>query len=163
MKQRKMKKFFKGIRQIDWKSCVMGIILSIMILLAFNFLILPELNKSPFRRLQDAIDSCPYITAEYQANVFDCSNMAQMLDDWLEEKYGYESWMVEWRKMNPLESGHVMLLVNGQLVEPTRKSILGTLLHLAEEEDWSNQVTIFDEATQLPYYIESEWSYPKKW
>lgn len=161
--------------KIDWKSCAIGIILSFLVLMAFNLFVVPALNKSSLRRLQDDVSSCPYTSTEYQANIFDCSNMANMLDNWLESK-GYESWILIFSKINPLESGHSIIMANGQLFEPTTKTLriliggipimIGdTMFYPPNLTDgtYSNRVTIVDNPTQLPFYEESEWNYPKRW
>lgn len=161
MKKKKSRKFIKEIRKIDWKSCLIGIILSFFVLLSFNLFIVPEITKSPFRRLQDAIDACPYSCSEYQAGIFDCSNMANMLDDWLEQKYGYETYIVSWRSVNVIE-GHAMVIADGIFIEPTTKRICLTF-RTELYADLSTSVTIIDDAERLPYYSVEEWGYPKRW
>lgn len=117
--------------------------------------------ESSDAKLNKIIQLCPYSPEEYQANIFDCSNMANMLDAWL-EKEGYESWLVVWNTIDG-SSGHVVLLVNGRLVEPTTKMLRGTLMDLVQEGKYSNQPLIIDNPTQLSVYIENEWNYPKRW
>lgn len=161
-------------QKIDWKSCVVGIILSTLVLIALNLFVIPE-PKSSLKKMQDDVMSCPYFITEYQANIFDCSNMANMLDKWLESK-GYESWILIFSKINPLEGGHAIIMVYGQLFEPTTKTfrtLIGgipimmgdTMFYPPNLADgtYSNQITIVDDPTQLPFYQESEWSYPKRW
>lgn len=97
---------------------------------------------------------------EYEENIFDCSNMANMLDDWL-ELHGYESWIIRWTKVD-FSNGHAMVLVNGQLIEPTTKTVRVSLFDVADGT-YSRNVEIIDEPTQLDVYIESEWWYPKRW
>lgn len=160
-KTKRLKRIFKEIRKIDWKSCAIGIILSFLVLITFNLFIVPELNKSPLRRLQDAIDLCPYLTSEYQAGIFDCSNMANMLDDWLEQKYGYETCIVSWRSVNIIE-GHAMVIVNGQFIEPTTKRLCSSF-RTELYKDLSISVTIINDAERLPNYDLQEWGYPKRW
>jgi len=151
------------ITKIDFYTITIGIILAVLACLILSAFLIPALTwKDSLVNLKNVISKCPYSIMEYQENVFDCSNMGNMLDDWL-EYHGYESWIIRWSKINPLEAGHIMLLVDGHLVEPTQKCLKGSLMDLAQEGDWSNQLTIFDEPTQLSHYIESEWSYPKRW
>ena len=157
----KILKFSKEIRKVDWKSCFIGIILSVLILLTFNLIILPEVNKTWDRQLQDAINACPYSPEEYQINVFDCSNMANMLDDWLEQKYGYETYIVVWRSVDGV-SGHAMVIANGRFIEPTTKMIVYTF-RTELYADLSTSVTIIDDAERLPNYSLEEWGYPKRW
>ncbi len=48
------------------------------------------------QKLQLDIDNAPYNTSEYQEDIFDCSNMAALLHDWLETqtqtKWNVEVW-----------------------------------------------------------------------
>jgi len=146
------------------------VIIVSLITLLFNIFIAPmilnRMENANFRLARDIRD-CPYSPEEYQEGIFDCSNMANMLDDWLEMK-GHESWIVHWRKLDG-SAGHAMVLVNGKLVEPTRKILIESLIYFNGEPymvdgTYSNMVTIIDEPSQLGSgYIESEWIYPERW
>jgi len=115
--------------------------------------------------LEQAITSCPYSRSEYEKDVFDCSNMANMMDDWLEEEYGYETFIVSWRSVDII-GGHAMVIVNGRFVEPTTKSIVWTF-RTELYANLSTSVTIIDDAERLPNYGTEdwlrEWSYPDRW
>lgn len=154
-----MRKVFRVLKGINWKSCMLGIALGAMILLTFNLTLLP--SKDELRRLQDAINNCPYSPLEYKRGTFDCSNMANMLDDWLEQKYGYETYIASWRNINFVE-GHAMVIANGVFIEPTTKSICFTF-NTPLYEDLSTSVTIVEDAEQLPSYSTQEWGYPSRW
>jgi len=67
------------------------------------------LHKLNFReKLQRDVLSAPYNTSDYEINVFDCSNMASLLYDWLRLK-GYDVKFVVAMGSNWL--GHAWLLV----------------------------------------------------
>lgn len=153
--------------KINWNTTLMigvAILLAVLVSVSLNLLIVtPFVNSNDYlTKLRTIIQECPYSVDEYEEGVFDCSNMANMMDDWLEH-HGYECWIVRWRKANPLEAGHAMVLVNGQLVETTRKSICFSLSDMVRGE-YSRMVEIIDEPEQLgDSYIASEWWYPKRW
>lgn len=170
------KKFIKSLKKIDWKSIGIGILLATIILSTLNLCVFPELTKSELRRLQEAINACPYSCSEAKENLFDCSNMASMLLDWLEQKYGYESWIVIFSKIDR-SPGHCLVMALGHLIEPTTKTerrsleggqsrIEGELIfyepNLADGT-YSNNIRIISGAQRLTYGSIEEWQYPKRW
>lgn len=153
----------KDDEKVDLKMFGLAILLVLILTIGFNVFLIPMMTyKDSLLELERKINECPYSIEEYEENVFDCSNMASMLDDWL-ELYGYESWIVIWKKIDA-SPGHAMLLVNGHLVEPTTKMLRSSLMDMASEQKYSNQPMIIDEPFQLNFaYTETEWSYPKRW
>ncbi|NJD76317.1 MAG: hypothetical protein FIB08_04370 [Candidatus Methanoperedens sp.] len=81
------------------------------------------------QQLQLDIDNAPYNTSEYQEDVFDCSNMAALLHDWLETqtktKWNVEVWFG--CESSACREGHEWLEVIGKesnySVEVTSKRI----------------------------------------
>lgn len=154
------------LEKVNWKTIGLSIFLNVIILFSLSCIILPVMNKSWEQRLQEAILACPYSITEYRENVFDCSNMANMLDDWLEEKYGYETYIMIFQGENGV--GHTLVVANGRFIEPTSKSLIFTF----RKETYSNLlafgiIMIDDVERLIDFYGESlwmqEWSYPKRW
>ena len=100
------------------------------------------------------VKACPYNISEYERGVFDCSNMAKMLYDFLTEK-GYRCYIVAvWN--NSWSIGHALLFVGGYAIEPTTKDFA-----------WWYYNGIF-KIDKMEYLNEEElrgreWIYPKRW
>jgi len=69
--------------------------------------------------LYQDIRECPYNTSWYKRDVFDCSNMAVWMRDYLEEQ-GYTAY-VKFGLNTSIGIAHVWVQVNGYVVEPTTK------------------------------------------
>ena len=98
----------------------------------------PRIDSTPAilsekQKLQLDIDNAPYNTSEYKENVFDCSNMAALLHDWLETqtqtKWNVEVWFG--CESPSCREGHEWLEVIGKesnyTVEVTSKKIVDNL------------------------------------
>jgi len=100
------------------------------------------------------IKACPYNISDYEQGVFDCSNMAKMLYDYLTEK-GYRCCIIAvWN--NSWGIGHALLFVEGYAIEPTAKDFA-----------WWYYYGIF-KIDKMEYLNEEElrgreWIYPKRW
>jgi hypothetical protein len=84
-----------------------------------------NLNAAYLSNLQSAIDSAPYNTKDYKLNVFDCSNMSNLLDDWLELQ-GYHTQILAYvaTRSDGSKAHHMMVIVDYTvLVEATSKKI----------------------------------------
>jgi len=149
--------------KINLKMFGLAILIVVIATIGLNVFFIPMTTYREYLpEFKRIINECPYSIEEYKKDVFDCSNMASMLDDWL-ELHGYESWIVIWNTIDG-SSGHAMLLVNGHLVEPTTKTLRLGLMDMTFEGKYSNQPTIIDEPSQLGFtYSETEWNYPKRW
>ncbi|HMB46443.1 MAG TPA: hypothetical protein VKL21_11550 [Candidatus Methanoperedens sp.] len=100
----------------------------------------PKIDSTPSilsekQILQLDIDNAPYNISEYQENIFDCSNMAALLHDWLETQT-QTKWNVEvWYgcESPSCREGHEWLEVIGNVsnftIEVTSKTI---------EDYWGN-------------------------
>ena len=65
------------------------------------------------------VKACPYSTSEYVKDVFDCSNMAKMLYDWLTER-GHKCQVV-YIENKTFNIKHNFIFVDGYAVEPMTK------------------------------------------
>lgn len=104
--------------------------------------------------LIEDVKACPYDVSEYERNVFDCSNMAKMLYDYLTEK-GYNCVVVAvWN--NSLNIAHAFLFVDGYAIEPTAKDFAWWFYYKSFKIDKME-------------YLDGErlygraWEYPKRW
>ena len=70
-------------------------------------------------KIMNDVKSCPYNISEYVRGVFDCSNMAAMLYDWLSEK-GHRCRVVYIENWT-YDIKHNFIFVDGYAVEPTTK------------------------------------------
>jgi len=100
------------------------------------------------------VKACPYNTSEYVKNIFDCSNMAHMLYDWL-SKRGHICYVM-CIENNTYGIKHCFLYVDGYAVEPTTK-------------DWAwwyyeKRFKIDKRIYVKPCWMYGkEWKYPKRW
>ena len=94
------------------------------------------------------VKSCPYNTSEYVRGVFDCSNMAKMLYDYLTEK-GHHC-VVVYVENRTYDIKHNFLFVDGYAIEPTTKDFA-----------WWYYQGWFEIDKFL--YVKSEWMYGKEW
>ena len=100
------------------------------------------------------VKTCPYNTSEYVRGVFDCSNMAKMLYDWLTLKghhcviVGVENYSYGIR--------HAFLFVDGYAVEPTTKDWAWWYYHRWFEID----KIVYLDGRRL---WGKEWEYPRRW
>jgi len=94
------------------------------------------------------VKSCPYNTSEYVRGVFDCSNMAKMLYDYLTEK-GHHC-VVVYVENRTYDIKHNFLFVDGYAIEPTTKDFA-----------WWFYQRWFEIDKFL--YVKSEWMYGKEW
>jgi len=100
------------------------------------------------------VKACPYNTSEYVVDIFDCSNMAHMLYDWLTE-HGHNCYVV-CGKNETIGISHCWLLVDGYVIEPTTKDWAWWLYNRWFEMD----KTIYID----PYWMYGkEWDYPRRW
>jgi len=103
--------------------------------------------------IQD-VKLCPYNTSEYVPHVFDCSNMAKMLYDWLTLK-GHHC-VIVYVENYTYGIRHNFLFVDGYAVEPTWK-------------DWAwwyyNEWFKADKIIYLDgrNLWGAEWWYPRRW
>jgi len=100
------------------------------------------------------VKSCPYNISEYVKGIFDCSNMAAMLYDWLSERGHHcrvvyiENWTYDIK--------HNFIFVDGFAVEPTTK-------------DWAwwyyNKWITIDKIIYLKRWQMTgpEFAYPHRW
>lgn len=65
------------------------------------------------------VRACPYNVSEYVRGLFDCSNMAAMLYDWLTER-GHKCCVV-YIENRTYNIKHNFIFVDGYAVEPTTK------------------------------------------
>ncbi len=125
------------------------------------------------QKLQSDIDNAPYNTSEYQENIFDCSNMAALLHDWLETqtqtKWNVEVWFG--CESPSCREGHEWLEVIGKesnySVEVTSKRIAD---HLGNSnESYREYYSYFNRHySSLPkgsggFIDPKENTYPKRW
>ena len=105
-------------------------------------------------KIMNDVKSCPYNISEYVKGIFDCSNMAAMLYDWLSERGHHcrvvyiENWTYDIK--------HNFIFVDGFAVEPTTK-------------DWAwwyyNKWITIDKIIYLKRWQMTgpEFAYPHRW
>lgn len=138
----------------------------------------PEIYPTPAllsekQKLQLDIDNAPYNISEYQENIFDCSNMAALLHDWLETQT-QTKWNVEvWYgcESPSCREGHEWLEVIGNesniTVEVTSKTIVNYLGN--SNESYREHYSYFNRHySSLPkgsggFIDPKENLYPKRW
>ncbi len=138
----------------------------------------PKIDSTPAilserQKLQLDIDIAPYNTSEYQENIFDCSNMAALLHDWLETQT-QTKWNVEvWYgcESPSCREGHEWLEVIGKesnyTVEVTSKMIVDYLEN--SNESYKEHYSYFNRHySSLPkgsggFIDPKENTYPKRW
>ena len=80
-------------------------------------------SNSTFLKLQKDIEEVPYETFEYVTDVFDCSNMAGMLTDHLDDA-GYDAELVIVHSKVDRTCYHTFVIVDRKvIIEPTYKLI----------------------------------------
>ena len=80
-------------------------------------------SNSAFLKLQKDIEEVPYETFEYATDVFDCSNMAGMLTDHLDDS-GYNAELVIVHSKVDRKCYHTFVIVDRKvIIEPTHKLI----------------------------------------
>jgi len=119
-------------------------------------------NDTDLVKLKKDIDNAPYVAADYKEDIFDCSNMSNLLDDWLEQK-GYDTKII-------LLPSHAMVLVNYEiLIEATDKFIVNGMFPENCPKINEDIILITPDAEYIVSYYENisdwkkEWSYPHKW
>jgi len=100
------------------------------------------------------VKSCPYNISEYIPHIFDCSNMAKMLYDWLTLK-GHHC-VIVYVENYTYGIRHNFLFVDGYVIEPTTKDWawwyyqewfkIDKIVYLDGRRVWG-----------------AEWWYPKRW
>lgn len=100
------------------------------------------------------VKACPYNSSEYVENVFDCSNMAYMLYDWLSER-GHKCYVL-YIENNTYGIRHNFLFVDGYAIEPTTKDWAWWYYNKWFEIDFMMCIN--------PYRLTGKgWKYPKRW
>lgn len=130
----------------------------------------------PFiKKLQNDIDQAPYSIEDYVLEEFDCSNMTNLLDDWLEQK-GYDTKILVYYPIHPINDNqipinkirtlnvdhrtsniqpHAILLVNNNLIV---ESVTKKVLKNKHPQDYIGAL-IFQDAESLLYYLSGETAY----
>ena len=100
------------------------------------------------------VKACPYNTSEYVVGVFDCSNMAKMLYDYLTER-GHHC-IVIYVENKTYDIRHNFLFVDGYAIEPTTKDFAWWYYY-----GW---VGIDKFLYVKPAWMYGkEWEYPRRW
>ncbi len=138
----------------------------------------PKIDSTPAilsekQTLKLDIDNAPYNTSEYKENIFDCSNMAALLHDWLETQT-QTKWNVEvWYgcESPSCREGHEWLEVIGKesnyTVEVTAKIIVDHLEN--SNKSYREYYSYFNRHySSLPkgsggFIDPKENTYPKRW
>lgn len=138
----------------------------------------PKIDSTPAilsekQTLKLDIDNAPYNTSEYQEKIFDCSNMAALLHDWLETQT-QTKWNVEvWYgcESPSCREGHEWLEVIGKesnyTVEVTAKMIVDQLEN--SNKSYREYYSYFNRHySSLPkgsggFIDPKENTYPKRW
>jgi len=138
----------------------------------------PKIDSTPAilsekQTLKLDIDNAPYNTSEYKENIFDCSNMAALLHDWLETQT-QTKWNVEvWYgcESPSCREGHEWLEVIGKesnyTVEVTAKMIVDHLEY--SNKSYREYYSYFNRHySSLPkgsggFIDPKENTYPKRW
>jgi hypothetical protein len=138
----------------------------------------------PFiRKLQNDIDQAPYSTEDYVLGEFDCSNMANLLDDWLEQM-GYDTKIMVYypitnklsaldgpitkpitsnlKNITPLKADnsalsgqpHAILLVNNHIIV---ESVTKKVLKNRRPQDYIGALIFQDAENLLNYLPVEEW------
>ena len=114
-------------------------------------------------RLQIDVWKAPYSTWDYEESKFDCSNMAALLTDDLDQK----GWNATIRVGYGKKHGHAWINVNGKCVEPTSKLLWFDSIHNLEFPKGQERFDNSSEAYQsdcLKYgadFAERNWDYQK--
>ena len=130
-----------------------------------------------YERLVCWVKSAPYNTTDYKAGVFDCSNMAALLHDWLED-HGYDikivlgysynhahTWLLAGKLTGMVVSQHYRhYKVDGYWIEPTSKKVMPELPDFYYER--YKHIGFYDDYSELCMYRPvpcSEYAYNKTW
>jgi len=100
------------------------------------------------------VKKCPYNTTEYVRGVFDCSNMAKMLFDYLTER-GHHC-IIVYVENQTYGIRHNFLFVDGYAIEPTTKDFAWWYYYKWFDIDkmtYLNGKALWGKA----------WKYPKRW
>ena len=100
------------------------------------------------------VKACPYSTSEYVKDVFDCSNMAKMLYDWLTER-GHKCQVV-YIENKTFNIKHNFIFVDGYAVEPITKDWAGWYY----EKRFKIDKMVYLEPWQM---LGSQFEYPPRW
>ena len=100
------------------------------------------------------VKACPYNTTEYVRGVFDCSNMAKMLYDYLTER-GHQC-IIVYIENETYEIRHNFLFVDGYAIEPTTKDFAWWYYNKWIRID----KFIYLDGKRL---YGKAWEYPKRW
>lgn len=138
----------------------------------------PKIDSTPAilsekQKLQLDIDNAPYNTSEFKENIFDCSNMAALLHDWLETqtqtKWNVEVWFG--CESPSCREGHEWLEVIGKesnyTVEVTLKKIVDHFEN--SNEGYREHYSYYNRHySSLPkgsggFIDAKENTYPKRW
>ena len=123
-----------------------------ILVLAF-LLCLTACTTDPYiKKLQYDIEQAPYSTEDYKSEVFDCSNMTNFLDDWLEQR-GYDTKILVYY-IDSKDSHAILLVDNKVLIESVKKRILSN----KNPQDYVGALIFQDAETLLAYTPEKKWS-----
>jgi len=100
------------------------------------------------------VQMCPYNTSEYVRGVFDCSNMAKMLYDFLTER-GHHC-VVVYVENFTYGIKHNFLFVDGYAVEPTTKDFAWWYY-----QGWYGIDKLI--YVKPKWLYGKEWEYPRRW
>jgi len=107
------------------------------------------------KKLQDDIEQAPYSSEDYISEVFDCSNMTNLLHDWLEQR-GYNTKILVY--YTDSKDSHTILLVDNKvLIESVKKRIIRN----KDPQDYVGALIFKDAETLLEYTTKEKWV--KEW
>lgn len=143
------------------KLIKIGIFVGVVLIIA-QITVLP-LTLPEAVKLQIDVWQAPYSIRDYEEDEFDCSNMAALLTDNLDQK----GWNATIRAGYGKKYGHAWVEVNGKCVESTAKllwfSSIHDLTYPKEQEKFDNSSQSYQNDC-LKYgadFAEEEWDYQK--
>jgi hypothetical protein len=140
------------VKSSELRNIVINNCKAINILTLALLLFLTACANDPYiKKLQDEIGQAPYSTEDYIPDVFDCSNMTNLLHDWLKQR-GYDTKiLVYYLKPN---ISHAILLVDDKvLIESVTKRIIKN----KTSQDYLGALIFKDAETMLEYTPEEKW------
>lgn len=132
----------------------------IVLLFTFIFALIGCASDPFIKKLQHDIEQAPYSSEDYIPNEFDCSNMTNFLDDWLEEK-GYDTKILVYYidssilSRSPLADSHALLLVNNSIIV---ESVTKKVLKNKHPQNFIGALIFQDAETLLNWTPEEKWS-----
>lgn len=147
-------------RNTLWNVAVNNFAVINVLVLLLAFCLIACTTNPYVRKLQYDVEQVPYSPEDYISEEFDCSNMTNFLDDWLEQK-GYDTKILVYYDIDSKNSHAILLVDNKILIEPVTKRIVEN----KNPQDYVGSL-IFQDAEMLCDYVPEkkwvkEWGYSK--